>query len=115
MCLLYDRRMIISQKTTGDMTPVSYGRGFFQFSLVCKITKTSVEESEGGQGKGSVLQCEVFPYFLLTFAESSLHKELKTERLETIPPSFLTNSNNILVTSGYNRRIVHCCKIISFI
>ena len=36
----FDRRMINSQKTTSAMTPVLYGRGSFQFSLVCKIKRT---------------------------------------------------------------------------
>ena len=43
--VLCDRRMKESQKTTGAMAPVLYGRGSFQFSLACKIIRTSAEES----------------------------------------------------------------------
>ena len=60
--LICDRRMIKSQKTTGTITPVLYGRGSFQFSPVCKITRTSLEESEGGQGTDSVLICYLLLY-----------------------------------------------------
>ena len=41
-----DRRMIKSQETTGAVTPVLYGRGSYQFSLVCKTTRTSAGESD---------------------------------------------------------------------
>ena len=39
------------------MTPVLYGRGSFQFSLACKITKTSAEERvlfASGQKEGKI-------------------------------------------------------------
>ena len=42
--VLCDRRMIKSQKTTVAMTPVLRGRGSSQYSLVCKITRTSLEK-----------------------------------------------------------------------
>ena len=38
--------MMKSQKTAATMIPVIYGRGSFQFSFVCNITRTSAEESE---------------------------------------------------------------------
>ena len=46
--VLCDRRMTKSQKTTCAMTPVLYGRGSFQFSLVFTITRTCAEECAFG-------------------------------------------------------------------
>ena len=44
--MLFDRRVIKSQTYTDAMTLVLCGRGSFSFSVVCKITRTSSEESD---------------------------------------------------------------------